>query len=286
MTRRLVVAWTLIVATATSFCATARPQDKLPKADAARLQRRIDALAKFGANKDGGIDRVAYSEADRAARAWVMKEMRSLGLRNVRIDTGGNIHGRRPGSRRNAKPIMFGSHIDSVLGGGNYDGQAGVGTALEAIELLNGARVTTLSPLDVVVFSNEEGGLIGSLAIVGELGAATLAVMSDAGVTIGEGIRSIGGDPTALETARIRKGALKAFVELHIEQGAILHESNVDIGVVEGIVGIDWWNVTLVGEANHAGTTPMHRRRDALVAAAELVLAVQQVGRWTEGRQA
>ncbi len=276
---------TVAVALAVTFCAHAKPQAKLPRADAERLQRRIDALSKFGANADGGIDRVAYSEADRQARAWVMTQMRSIGLKDVRIDAAGNILGRRPGTARGAKPIMFGSHIDSVLGGGNYDGQAGVVTALEAIELLNAAGRSTRSPLDVVVFSNEEGGLIGSLAMTGHLKPSTLDVKSDSGLTIRQGIRAIGGDPDALETAVLPKGALKAFVELHIEQGAILHEEKIDIGIVEGIVGIEWWDVIITGVANHAGTTPMDRRQDALVAAAELVLAVQEIGRWTEGRQ-
>lgn len=285
MRRLACLAAILASAILASVALAAQAADAPPRADAARMKARIDALAEFGANDDGGIDRVAYSDADRAARAWVMDEMRALGLQNVRIDAGGNILGRRPGTDRAAKPIMFGSHVDSVPGGGNFDGQAGVVAALEAIELLNAGDIETRSPLDVVVFSNEEGGLVGSLAMTGRLEPGALDVVSDAGVTIREGIKSVGGDPTRLAEARIPKGALKAFFELHIEQGAVLDEADEDVGVVEGIVGIEWWDVTLTGVANHAGTTPMNRRTDAMVAAAWLTLAINDIAVKTPGRQ-
>lgn len=258
--------------------------EELPRADAGRMEARIAALSQFGANEDGGVDRVAYSDADLAARAWAMDLMRALELEDVRIDAGGNILGTRPGTDSQAKPIMFGSHIDSVLGGGNYDGDVGVIAAFEAIDLLNDADIETRSPLEVVIFSNEEGGLIGSLAMTGALKPETLDVMSDAGITIGEGIKKIGGDPENLERDVMEPGALKAFLEVHIEQGAILDEEGIDIGVVEGIVGIEWWNVTVTGVANHAGTTPMNRRKDALLAASRLVLAVNEVAVTTPGR--
>lgn len=248
------------------------------------MEARIEALSEFGANEDGGVDRVAYSEADLAARDWAMALMRSLGLEDVRIDAGGNILGRRPGTDPDEKPIMFGSHIDSVLGGGNYDGDVGVVAAFEVIDLLNAAEIKTKSPLDVVIFSNEEGGLVGSLALTGALKPETLDVMSDAGVTIGEGIRKIGGDPAKIDRDIIKPGALKAFLEVHIEQGAILDEEDIDIGVVEGIVGIEWWNVYLTGVANHAGTTPMNRRNDALLAAAKLIQTVNEIAVTTPGR--
>ncbi|MHA7873507.1 MAG: allantoate amidohydrolase, partial [Hyphococcus sp.] len=248
------------------------------------MESRILELARFGENEDGGVDRVAYSDADLDARAWVLDEMRALGLVNVRIDAGGNILGRRPGMAPDAKAIMFGSHIDSVLGGGNYDGNVGVVAALETIEILNAGNVMTQSPLEVVVFSNEEGGLVGSLALTGGIRPGTLDVMSDAGVTIGEGIRKIGGDPDQFARDTVRKGDLKAFIEVHIEQGAILDEENIDIGVVEGIVGIKWWDVTVKGVANHAGTTPMNRRTDALLAASQLVQRINEIATTTLGR--
>ncbi|MEM6412307.1 MAG: M20/M25/M40 family metallo-hydrolase, partial [Pseudomonadota bacterium] len=205
-------------------------QTALPKADAARLEGRIVALSQFGANEDGGVDRVAYSDADIAGRAWVMGEMEALGLTDIRIDAGGNIIGRRSGTDAGAKPIMFGSHIDSVLGGGNYDGPAGVLTALEAVELLNEAGAETRSPLDLIVFANEEGGLFGSLALTGKLSPRALSIVSDSGYTIEDGTKRIGGDLSRMAEDVIVRGDLKGFVELHIEQGAFLEEEDIDIG--------------------------------------------------------
>ncbi|MEM9669995.1 MAG: Zn-dependent hydrolase [Pseudomonadota bacterium] len=281
MTHRLVALAGLVAAVSLGACA----QTALPRADAARLEGRIEALSQFGANEDGGVDRVAYSDADLAGRDWIMGEMEALGLADIHIDAGGNITGRRAGTDGDAKPIMFGSHIDSVLGGGNYDGPAGVLTALEAVELLNEADIATRSPLDLIVFANEEGGLIGSLALTGRLSPGAFRVVSDSGYTIEEGTKRIGGDLSQMANDVISKGDLKGFVELHIEQGAFLEEENIDIGVVQGIVGIEWWDVTLRGMPNHAGTTPMNRRRDALLAAAKLTQAVNEVATGMEGRQ-
>lgn len=260
-------------------------QPELPMADSEKLQASIDALSEFGANEDGGIDRVAYSQADLDARQWVMDQLAALNLKDIRVDAGGNILARRPGTDRDAKPVMFGSHIDSVLGGGNYDGQAGVVTALEAMRLLNAAEIETRSDFYIIIFSNEEGGLIGSLALTGHLQPGALDVKSDSGLTIGEGIRAIGGNPDFLADDIIPNDALKAFIELHIEQGGLLDASDTDIGVVEGIVGIEWWDITLLGTANHAGTTPMDQRNDAMLAAAELTLAINEVANTLPGRQ-
>lgn len=257
---------------------------ELPKANAERMENRIKALSEFGKNSDGGVDRVAYSEADKNGRDYIISELETLGL-DVRIDAGANILARRAGSDPSLKPIMFGSHTDSVPGGGNYDGPTGVIAAMEAIEILNAASHVTRHPLEVVVFSNEEGGLVGSLAMTGKLKYTALDVVSSSGKTIREGTRFIGGNPDALETAIVAPGTYEAFIELHIEQGAFLDEEGIDIGVVEGIVGIGWWDVVVTGFANHAGTTPMNRRRDAMVAAAELTLAVNEVATQNAGRQ-
>jgi N-carbamoyl-L-amino-acid hydrolase len=255
-----------------------------PAASPERMEARIHALAEFGANANGGVDRVAYSQADIEGRAYIKGLMEELGL-EVRVDTGGNIIGRRQGREPGLRPIMFGSHTDSVPGGGNYDGDVGVISSLEVIDLLNAAEYTTRHPLDVVVFSNEEGGLVGSLVMIGALKPEALEVVSHSGLTIREGIDAIGGNSERLTEAALKPGALKAFIELHIEQGAILDESDIEIGIVEGIVGIRWWDVTIDGFANHAGTTPMNRRRDAMVAAARLTLAVNEVALGLPGRQ-
>jgi N-carbamoyl-L-amino-acid hydrolase len=253
-------------------------------ANTGRLEQRIAELGKFGANPEGGVSRVAFSAADVAGREYIKKLMQDAGLA-VRVDTAGNVIGRREGSDPQLPAIMTGSHIDSVPGAGNYDGDVGVLGAIEVAQLLQEHGVRLRHPLEIVSFTDEEGGLIGSLAMTGRLEPGALDVMSHSGKTIRDGIRAIGGDPDRLGEALRKPGELKAFIELHIEQGAILHEANLDIGVVEGIVGIHWWDVTVEGFANHAGTTPMNRRRDALLSAAELALAVNRIATSTPGRQ-
>ena len=264
------------------FLAIGQPADIRANPD--RIEQRIRALGEFGANAEGGVSRVAFSGADLAGRAYIMDLMRDAGLQ-VRVDTAGNIIGRREGREDRLPVIMFGSHIDSVPGGGNYDGDVGVIGAIEAVQLLNENGITTRHPLEVVSFTDEEGGLTGSRAMVGKLSDRALEVMSHSGMTIRDGIRNVGGDPNRLDLAERKAGELLAFIELHIEQGAFLHEENINIGVVEGIVGIRWWDVTIEGFANHAGTTPMNKRWDAMVSAAELTLAVNHVATTMSGRQ-
>jgi N-carbamoyl-L-amino-acid hydrolase len=255
----------------------------VPRADAARIEQRILQLGTFGANPGGGVSRVAFSAADLAGREYVIGLMREAGLA-VRIDAAGNIIGRRDGSDSALPAIAFGSHIDSVPGGGNYDGDVGVVGAIEVAQLLHENGVTLRHPIEVIVFTDEEGGTVGSRAMTAEVEPAALDIVSHSGLTIRDGIRAVGGDPDGLVAARRKPGELKAFIELHIEQGAILDEADDDIGVVEGIVGIRWWDVTVTGIANHAGTTPMDRRTDALLSAARLVLAVNDAATRLPGR--
>ena len=254
------------------------------RANPERMEQRIKTLGEFGTNPEGGVSRVAFSDADLAGRAYIMDLMREAGL-SVRVDTAGNIIGRREGSEAGLPVIMFGSHIDSVPGGGNYDGDVGVIGAIEVVQLFKENGMSTRHPLEVVSFTDEEGGLTGSRAMVGKLSDSTLEVMSHSGMTIRDGIRNVGGDPNRLDLAERKPGELLAFIELHIEQGAFLDEENIDIGVVEGIVGIRWWDVTVEGFANHAGTTPMNKRWDAMVSAAELTLAINHVATTMAGRQ-
>jgi len=249
-----------------------------------RMEQRIQALSRYGANPEGGVSRVAFSEADLAGREYIKALMRDAGL-DVRVDAAGNVIGRRAGREDALPPILFGSHIDSVPGGGNYDGDVGVIGAIEVIELLNAHGIVTRHPLEVVSFTDEEGGLTGSRAMAGILTEDAMRIVSHSGLTIRDGIRKVGGDPDRIDLAARKPGDLTAYVELHIEQGAILEEADIDIGVVEGIVGIRWWEVMVDGMANHAGTTPMNRRRDAMVSAAGLALAVNRIARELEGRQ-
>lgn len=249
-----------------------------------RMEARIMALGKFGTNPEGGVSRVAYSEADLAGRAYVMGLMKTAGL-DVRLDAAGNIIGRRAGKNNALPAIALGSHIDSVPGGGNYDGDVGSLGAIECIELLNEAKIITKHPLEVIIFQNEEGGLIGSEAMCGILPSTSLDLVSSSGKTIRQGIIDIGGNPDKLSEAVRKKGDYKAFVELHIEQGGILDQKGINIGVVEGIVGINQWEVTITGKANHAGTTPMNQRKDAMLAAAKLTIAVNEAALAMTGRQ-
>jgi len=210
--------------------------------------------------------------------------MEKAGLK-VRVDAAGNIIGHREGRNPKLPVILFGSHIDSVPHGGNYDGALGVLSALECIEILNQQNFLTAHPLEVIVFSDEEGGLTGSHAAAGELSQEALQIKSHSGKTIGEGIRFIGGDPDNLRSAKRNPSEILAYLELHIEQGGILEAEKINIGVVEGIVGINVWDVTVVGFANHAGTTPMNQRKDALLAAARLIESVNHIARSIPGRQ-
>lgn len=255
-----------------------------PRIDAKRMEGRIQALSQFGKNPEGGVSRVAFSDADIEGRNYIQTLMKDAGLQ-VRIDTAGNIIGKRAGSNPTLPPILFGSHIDSVPGGGNYDGDVGVIAAIECIEVLNESNKTTQHPLEMVVFSDEEGGLVGSRSMIGELQESAMEIKSHSGKTIREGIRAIGGDPDRIKEAQRTKGSIAAFLELHIEQGGILDKEKINIGVVEGIVGINWWDVTIEGFANHAGTTPMNQRKDALLTAAKLITAVNQVATSISGRQ-
>jgi N-carbamoyl-L-amino-acid hydrolase len=254
------------------------------RASADRMQQRIEALSGFGANPQGGVSRVAFSKADIEAREVIKGWMDQVGL-EVRVDTAGNIIGKRQGSDPDLPIIMFGSHVDSVPGGGNYDGDVGVISAIEVAELLHENDIQTRHSLELVSFTDEEGGLTGSRAMTTGLSENALKVVTHSGMTIAEGMAAVGGDPDRLELARRTPDEFAAFIEVHIEQGAFLHEEGIDIGVVEGIVGIRWWDVTIEGVANHAGTTPMNRRQDAMISAAQLTLAVNKVATSMEGRQ-
>ncbi len=249
-----------------------------------RVNQHLTDLSRFGANPQGGVSRVAFTEVDIAGRRFAMDLMRQAGL-TVRIDPVGNIIGERAGSTQNALPILFGSHIDSVPEGGNYDGDVGSMAAIEVAQTLAERSYRNRHPLHVVIWCDEESGLTGSRGFIGDLPADEIAQSGRDGIALTEKIRRIGGDPARIPEMRHAPGSIAGYVELHIEQGGILDERGINIGIVEGIVGIHHYDVTLRGFANHAGTTPMDRRRNAMLAAAELVLIVDRVVRSVEGRQ-
>jgi N-carbamoyl-L-amino-acid hydrolase len=277
MVKHLFLFLFLIATQATSYA-----QDLKVNSD--RLQKSLSTLATYGKNQNGGSDRIAYSTHDIAARPFIKQLLVDAGL-EVSVDHAGNIIGRKAGKNPTLKPISMGSHIDEVPNGGDYDGPVGVLGAIEVIRTLQEAGIQTEHPLEVIVFTNEEGGVIGSRALVGGLSAQALQGQSNAGMTHAEGIRLLGGDPSKIASLARSKGDIAAFLELHIEQGGNLDTEKLDIGVVEGIVAIEWWEFTFKGKANHAGTTPMDARKDPMLPAARFTLAVNEVITRDEGRQ-
>jgi N-carbamoyl-L-amino-acid hydrolase len=251
--------------------------------DAPRLVDSLAELARIGATGAGGVNRPAYGDADVSARSLVRDMMARAGL-EVRVDAAGNSIGSRPGRSNDLPPIMIGSHSDTVPDGGRFDGALGVLAAIEVARTLHDRDIALRHPLHVVDFQNEEGGLIGSKIMAGRFTRDGLAHRAASGYTIGEGIVRLGGDVARLDDARREPGSLTAYLELHIEQGRVLEEAGADIGVVEGIVGIWYWDVVVEGAASHAGTTPMPGRRDALLGAARFVDAVRRVVTATPGR--
>lgn len=254
------------------------------KVNEQRIATRITDLAKYGRDDKGHGYRVAYTKGDIEGRAWFIELMKKAGL-DPTIDAAGNIIGKRKGKNPTLKPIGFGSHIDMVPDGGNYDGTLGSISALEVIEILNENHVVTEHPLEVIIFGNEEGGTIGSKAMTSGLTREGLQQKSQSGLTMAEGIKAIGGDPDHIASCLRKKGDLHAWLELHIEQGGILEKESIQIGVVEGIVGIVHWEVTVEGFANHAGSTPMNMRQDALLAASKFIIAVNEVINSVKGNQ-
>jgi beta-ureidopropionase / N-carbamoyl-L-amino-acid hydrolase len=253
--------------------------------DDRHLLGALDELAVIGAIEDGGCARLALTDEDRAGRDLVIGWMKALGL-DVRIDAIGNVIGVRAG-QENLAPAMTGSHIDTVRTGGRYDGNYGVLAGLEVVRALNAAGIVTRRPVAVAFFTNEEGArfqpdMLGSLVYAGGLGLNEAYAAADKdGRSVGDELRRIGYlGPAA-------PGALKphAFVELHIEQGPILDEEKVQIGVVESVQGISWTEYTVTGVSNHAGTTPMRLRRDAGYLAASVNVFARGLAREMGGDQ-
>jgi len=264
--------------------AFAQQHDTAPHVNGARIMQHLEALSQYGKNPQGGVSRVAYTDADKQGRQYVTGLMRDAGL-EVTVDAAGNIVGTRAGGDVSAKPLLIGSHIDSVPDGGNYDGDVGSISAIEVAQTLAENKARLKHPLQVIIFQNEEGGTYGSHAIGVGLDEKDLNRVSQSGKTMRDGIAFIGGDPSTVASVRRQPGSISGYFELHIEQGSTLEREKTEIGVVEGIVGILHSEVTVEGFANHAGTTPMDQRHDALLAAARFIDKVNQVVTSIPGRQ-
>jgi allantoate deiminase len=245
-----------------------------------RIKRDIEELAKFNSTPGEGLTRFSLTDADRGARNYLKSELSKLNLK-VYEDAAGNIFGRMDGKDKKAPSILIGSHFDSVKNGGNFDGPAGVVMALEIMRVLRERNVVTKYPIEFVAMIEEEGGrfgsgVFGSRAMTGKVTYAQLLNNKDSeGISMAEAFEKFGFDPREIKKAQRRPEDVKAFIELHIEQGPILESEKKDIGLVEFIVGINEFEVTVKGRPDHAGTTPMNMRKDALVAASQLVSNIE-----------
>lgn len=259
---------------------TAVPENTmLVSLDRDRFVATMKEQAEIGATDDGGLHRLALSDDDRRIRDWIRERMEEAGL-TVRIDEFGNMFGRRDGTDPNAGTVLIGSHLDSQPYGGIYDGAMGVVAALEFVRTLNDEGIQTAHPVEVVNWANEEGSRFQPAM----QGSGVWAGTHD----IEEEYRKTDADGSVFEDELERigyKGSTpcepqydyEAYLELHIEQGPYLERNEMDVGVVTGIVGFTWGAITFYGEADHSGSTPMHNRNDALVAAADIISQVRRI---------
>ena len=242
-----------------------------------RVEEVIAGLAKFG-KTEAGITRLAYSSTDKAAQMWLIKELEYMNL-EVREDVLGNLFLRRPGLDPNLPPVACGSHLDTVIHGGAYDGMCGVVGALEAVHMLEGE--TLRRSIEVIIFRAEESSRFGFATMGSKLitGKATPEKFADAGrkddITFKEAVKEWGGDLDEYEKAVLKPGAYKCFAEMHIEQGKVLEETGNQIGIVHNIAAPTRFKLHVKGMADHSGATPMGFRKDALVSAAKLILAIE-----------
>lgn len=246
-----------------------------------RLLANIRSLGKIGATPDGGVSRLAFTSEDARGRELVRDLMIEAGLQTC-VDSAANIIGHRPGERQDSPALMLGSHIDTVPNGGALDGAYGVLAAIEVARALNDHDTLLSHPLAIVAFNNEEGafgtrGMWGAHAMVGALDESDLTAVDDRGRPVAELLFDMGGDAGHLDRAVWSADRVAAYLELHIEQGPVLESRSVQIGVVEAITGRSTLDITVRGKASHAGTTPMELRQDALVAAAQVILAVRDL---------
>lgn len=250
-----------------------------PQINSARLWKSLEEISVFGATPAGGLHRLAASKEDGQARDYVVAAARDLGC-TVRVDALGNTFMRSAGTDENEKAILIGSHLDSQPLGGKYDGIYGVMTGLELLRVLKESKTQTKHAVEVAVWTNEEGArfapaMMGAAYFAGKFTTDELLTRKDVdGIELGESLAEIG----YAGTDDISPVEYKAYFEIHIEQGPILQDENLQIGVVTLVQGMRWFRIGITGQAGHTGTYPMETRRDALVAASHLIKSVQQIG--------
>lgn len=249
----------------------------------ARLQERLEQLAEIGKIGETGVCRLALSPEDLAGVQLVRGWMEEAGL-HTRVDHCGNLIGRLEGRNPDAPVLMIGSHIDSQPYGGRYDGTIGVLGGLEVVQTMREQGIVPEQPIEVVAFCDEEGcrfqkGLFGSRGILGRLEPGELERTDKQGITRRQALLDFGCDPDRFEESLYAPGSIAAFLELHIEQGPILDKSDEPVGIVTGISGPLWWTVEMTGFAGHAGSVPMNMRQDALLGAAKVIVALNELAR-------
>jgi N-carbamoyl-L-amino-acid hydrolase len=249
-----------------------------------RLLRDLNAVSRIGIGDHGSVTRLVFSIKELRSRQFLIHLMRQAGLQ-IHIDRIGNIFGRLNGANPKAPAVLAGSHLDTVLHGGKFDGTMGVIGALEAVRTLKEQKVTLRSPVEVVCFVGEESSrfgysTLGSSLVAGEVHGADLSNAADAqGTKLEDILSSLGIYRSNLRSMRRDPASVKAYLELHIEQGPILEAKKKPIGVVTSIAAPTRFRVVFTGQADHSGTTPMEMRKDALVAASELIVAVEKISR-------
>lgn len=246
--------------------------------DGLRLKRSILKLASIGATSAGGVNRLSLTADDKEARQALVRWMKEIGLA-VSVDQMGNMFGRLEGENPSLPPVVVGSHIDTVPFGGKLDGAYGVLSSLELMRTLAENSIKTMRPIEMVSWTNEEGtrfqpGMMGSSVFAGKLDLDFAYSRTDKyGNVFEKELERIG----FKGAVPCKPRELHSYLELHIEQGPILDKQHIPMGIVEGIVGIRWFRVTVEGESNHAGPTPMGSRRDALVATADMIRAIRDI---------
>ncbi len=250
-----------------------------PQINSARLWKSLEEISVFGETPAGGLHRLAASKEDGRARDYVVAAARELGC-TIRIDALGNTFMRQAGTDASARTILIGSHLDSQPLGGKYDGIYGVMAGLELLRVLHESKTETKHAVEVAVWTNEEGArfapaMMGAAYFAGKFTAEELLARKDVdGVQLGNSLTEIG----YAGTDNVSSVEHEVYFEIHIEQGPILQDEEIQIGVVTSVQGMRWFRVGISGQSGHTGTYPMETRRDALVAASHLIKAVQQIG--------
>ena len=250
--------------------------DDNPVVSSKRVKNLLDSFSLIGTSEKGSVSRIAFSPEDIKARNFFIDLLTKIGLK-IKIDSAGNIIGRLDGKYNNLSPIVTGSHLDTVPKGGKFDGTLGVIAGIEVAFLLNQNKIKLNRPFEIIVFADEESTMIGSKALAGNISKDPKDYSSSNSKSIISNLNLIGGNWEKIHESKRSKDDIFAFIELHVEQGEFLENGNFDIGIVNGIVGQKRISIKVKGQSNHAGTTSMLQRSDALIFASKIILGIEQI---------